>query len=407
MADAMDDLILRGVENDDELLQANALMAKAHTRSFFDSLHWMETCGAGYPGFRREHTRIALWKGELAGALRLTTHTIRIGEARLKTGGLSWIATDVRHRHKGIARELMVHSLQFLKTRNFHVAMLFGIPNFYHRFGFATTLAEYSTKVTVEEALVAPSGTARVRPGKPGDIQAIQKIHYANDADVACSLVRTGAHITNTWERWKPLRVLTDHAGKVIAYFLPQRLEDEILVEDAGVSNSALCGAIVRACGELAREEYLAKIRFSGPPVCPMIQYLHRYKSTHEMRVTRDQGGMMAFVNLEETLESMLPEWESLLLQSAAKNLQAEVTLIVERTPFRIRANRGAIAIDSSSGSNKVSLSFTDLMHLITGYRYLEDILAEHRRFLTPPARELLAALFPKRTPYVWNVDRF
>ncbi|HPO14942.1 MAG TPA: GNAT family N-acetyltransferase [Candidatus Hydrogenedentes bacterium] len=405
----MKELVLRGVETEDELAQANDLMAKAHSRifNFFDGIHWMETCGAGYPGFQREHTRIGLWNGELAGALRLTTHTIRLGEARLKTGGLGWIATDGRHRHKGVARELMVHTLQFMKSQNYHVTMLFGIPNFYHRFGFATTLAEYSTVVPTEEALVVAPGMVRVRQGKPGDIQAIQKIHYANDADVACSHVRTGAHITNKWERWKPLRVLTDDAGKVMAYFLPQRLEDEILVEDAGVSNSVLCGAIVRACGEYAQEECLAKIRFSGPPSCPMIQYLHRYKSTHEMRITRDQGGMMAFVNLEETLESMVPEWEHLLVRSPARNLQCEATLIVDRAPWRIRVNRGALAIDSSSGSNKVGLSSGDLMNLLTGYRYLEDILAEHRRILTPQARELLGVIFPKRTPYVWNVDRF
>jgi hypothetical protein len=46
-------------------------------------------------------------------------------------------------------------------------------------------------------------------------------------------------------------------------------------------------------------------------------------------------------------------------------------------------------------------------MHLVTGYRFLDDVLAQRRRILSPEARLLLAALFPKRTPYVWLLDRF
>ena len=40
-------------------------------------------------------------------------------------------------------------------------------------------------------------------------------------------------------------------------------------------------------------------------------------------------------------------------------------------------------------------------------HRYLEDVLAQRRRILSPEARLLLAALFPKCSPYVWLLDRF
>lgn len=403
----MSELVLRSVTTDDELARANDLMAKAHYRTYFDSIHWLETCGIGYPGFRPEHTRIAVWRGELAAALRVTTHTIRIGEARLKTGGLGWLTTDYRHRHKGLARELISDTLDYLKSQQYHFSMLFGIPNFYHRFGFVTSLAEYAAVVPVTEAAVAPHSPYRMRKGKPGDIQAIQKIHYAGDAEVACSHIRTGAHITNKWEHWKPLRVLTDDAGKVMAYFLPQRLEDEVLVEECGVAQRSWCGAVAHAAASVAMEEFVADIRFAGPPTHPVIQYLHQYKSTHEMRIRRDEGGMMGFVNMGETLESMIPEWESRLLGTAVREARTEVTLMVERQPIRVRANHGAIDIDTVAGANKLSLSSEELMHLVTGYGFLPEILDSKRRMITPPARALLEAIFPKRTPYVWSVDRF
>ncbi|HNR32811.1 MAG TPA: hypothetical protein PKI11_18110, partial [Candidatus Hydrogenedentes bacterium] len=84
-----------------------------------------------------------------------------------------------------------------------------------------------------------------------------------------------------------------------------------------------------------------------------------------------------------------------------------EVTLLVERVPYRVRANRGAIDVAAASGTNKVSLGRADMVHILTGYRYIEDILATQHRVLTRRARALLALLFPKRPPFVWPMDRF
>lgn len=125
------------------------------------------------------------------------------------------------------------------------------------------------------------------------------------------------------------------------------------------------------------------------------------------MHVVRDCGGMMAFVQVGEALENLIPEWESLLAKSRLRESRIEVTLLVERAPYRIRANRGAIDAAQFTGTNKVSLSTADLIHLVTGYRYVDDILAARPRLVRPDARELLAVLFPKRTPYVWTFDRF
>ncbi len=402
----MPGLVVRGAESAEETRQAIELMAKAQW-NYFDAIRWMETTGDGYPGYAREHTRMAWLQGELAGALRLTTDTIRIGEARLKMGGLGWVTTSSRYRHLGVARELIGDALHYMKLHGYHVAMLFGIPNFYHRFGFTTSLAEYSTTVTVAEAMEVPHAPFRIRPGKPGDIPAIQRIHMGNDADVACSLLRSAAHITNKWGRWKPVQAITNPDGRVTGYLLPRGADDTLHVEDLGVAERACCGALLKACADIAAADYRSRIRFAGPPSHPFLQFLHQYKSIHETEITRNQGGMMAFIDTGEALESMIPEWENLLSRSAARTLKTEVTLLVDKRPYRIRAYRGVVDIAQTSGANKVSLSAAELMHLTTGYRYLDEILSQRRRILNAEGKSLLAAIFPKRTPYVWVIDRF
>lgn len=401
------DLLIKGVETTEEHRLALDLMSKVHMTDSFAALRWLETNSDAYPGFRREHTRIAVRKGEICAALRLTTDTLRIGEARLKMGGIGWVTTAGWHRDKGIARRLIQHSMQYLRDHNYHVSMLFGIPDFYHRFGFTTTLAEYGVIVPVREAAEVNHTPYRLRNGKPGDIPAIQRLHNNNDTQTACSIIRSAAHFSAKWKRWEDLQVITDEKGKVIAYLLPKQGEGEITLEETGVAGHAACAALLHACSRIATGQYAAQLRFLAPPPHPLMQFLMRHRSIHEMRITRNQDGMMAFVNLGETLESMIPEWESQLGLSAARALRTECTLILNRKPWRIRANRGAIDIGPFAGANKVSLSEAELMQLITGYRYLDEILAQHRRIITTEGRALLAALFPKRAPYVWHTDRF
>lgn len=407
-AKVQSDLVCKRVETDEELRLANDLMAKVHMADYFTALHWLETSGAGYPSFRREHTRIALWRGELAGALRMNTETIRLGEARLKTGGLGWVTTEPRHRHKGICRALVLDTLEYMRSNGYHVSLLFGIPNFYHRFGFATALAEYAITMELEETASVPAFTHRLRDAKPGDIPAIQRIHNANDTEVACSLIRTSAHLTNKWtHRAKTVRVLANGQGKVVAYFMARKEGAHLVVDDVGVGDKTLCDPVLAACARLAADETVGRIQFLVPPTHPFARFLLQYKSTHEMRVTHDEGGMLAFINLPETLESMTPEWERLIAASSLRDVRAELTLLVDGEEFRVRTNRGAVDVAATSGHNRVSFTAVELMYLVTGCRHVEDILAARRRILSEETRDFLAAIFPRRAPYVWAFDRF
>lgn len=401
------DIEVRAVQTGDEMLQACDLIAKVHAVDYFSAIHWLSKTGEGYPGFRREHTRIARWRGELAGAVRVNVETLRLGEARLRMGGFGWVTTSPAHRNRGVGRALMAGTLAYLRELGCHVSMLFGIPNFYHRFGFTTTLSDYATIVRVPEIAEAGTPDCKVRPGKPGDIRAIQRIHNANDSETACSIVRTAAHIGNQWERWKDVRVITDPQGAVAGYYLPRQADDELVVEEAGVTGRAICAALLSACARQAADACLPRIRLRVPPPHPLGRYLLEFQSVHEMRTHRNGEGMMAFVSLGETLESMIPEWESRLARHAARAYRTEATLVVDGAPYRVRANRGAIDIANTPGKNKFGCSAAELMHLVTGFRFLDDVHALQRRIITAEARELLGVIFPKRAPYVSPPDRF
>ncbi len=403
----MHDLEVRGAISPDDTTLALDLMAKTFGPNYFALVRRLDALAKGYPGFHREHTRVAYKQGQLAGALRITTDTIRIGEARLKMGGLGWISVDDQFRGQGVARSLLLDALAYMRAQNYHVSMLFGVVDFYHRYGFTTMLSDFLTSVDVLEAEHAEHEPYKMRHGKPGDIPAIQKLHNAGENDVACSIVRSSAHLTNQWERWKEVRVLTDQQGKVFAYFLPEVARDGLLIKELGLGGRNACGSLLHACAQLALEEHAPQIRFAAPPCHVFLKYLLQFESKYEMHVKRNRDGMMALINLGETLESMIPEWESGLAQTALARERAEVTLLVDKKTYRIRANRGAIDISANTGDNRVSFSAGEFVQLLSGYRYLDEVLLTRRRILNSTGKALLGALFPKRLPFVWPVDHF
>ena len=397
---------IRPVESRDELRMALAVMAAAHIDGDLAAKHWLEECSWQYPAFRPEHTRIATRKGEVLGALRLTTDTVRIGEARLKMGGLGWVATSVRHRKRGIGRKLIEDTLAYMREHGYHISMLFGIPNFYHRFGYVSALADYTILMEIAEARTFEN-PFKAHFATPAEIPIIQRMHNANDANAVCSLVRSAAHLHNKWGRWNKWRLLKDDQGKAVAYLYTVIERGCLYVTEVGISDAGVCSAVVREAARIAQSEEITQVRFCVPPIHPLARFLAQFNSTHEARIDHDAGGMMAFVNIAESLESMVPEWDSLLAKSVARELRTEFTLVIDKAPYRIRANRGAIDVATMAGACKIGLKSGDLMHLVTGYRHPGDILDERRCIMTTDARILFSAIFSKRHPYVWRFDRF
>jgi predicted acetyltransferase len=399
---------VRPVTSKDELRQATELMAKTHGQNYFSSMEWLERHGNLYPGFFMEHTRTGYYQGELAGALRLTTETLRIGEARLKMGGIGWVTTDPKFRKLGVATALMDEVVQYMLQHQYHVSMLFGIPRFYHRFEYATSLSDYSIHIDVAE-IPAPEEYERyrLRKVKPGDIQTIQRIHQEGDRFASCSILRSQAHITNKWEQFQHAQVMIDQHGAAIGYFLGSLKNTTYHIREAGALNAAAIPFVLAGCAATAKSMLLRSIVLDLPPYHSISTYLKQFNAVFEMKREHDRGGMLRFIDLEEAMESMIPEWEIRVSDTLLRELKIEVTFMVDGVPYRLRSIRGAIDINRITGNNKFSVTGQELLYLVTGYIPFNEIYDEARRLISPSARLLLEGLFPERNPYVYNFDRF
>lgn len=398
-------LEVRGVQSDEELRKAVHLMAHELAVDATAEV-WLGSSANSYPGFRPEHTRVAVADGRVVGALRLSTETLQIGEARLRMGGIGWVTTAADYRRRGVASRLLRDTMAFMRAQRYHVSMLFGIPDFYQQFGYATSLVDHSVSLDTVEALCCDNPFSVYR-AKPGDIPAIVKLHQRGESDIACTLIRNAPHVINKWTRFSEWYVLRDTQGKVVAYFLVGRNNNTLCIEEAAIEEFGLAPAVIAAAAEIAERESRARIRFLLPPPHDLSRYLQQFRATFEARRDRNAGGMLAFVDVGETLESMIPEWECRVADSPACDGRTELTLVLAHDCFRIRLNRGAVDVAAVSGRNKLTVTNEELIHLVTGYRPIGDLLDIARTVITRDAKMFASAIFPALHPFVWKFDRF
>ena len=147
---------------------------------------------------------------------------MRFGSAQLKLGGIDGVGTREEHRNKGYSRQVMEHTIAFMNENGYDVSMLFGIPNFYHKFGYATAIPEtYVEFDTKDVPAVAP--TYQVRRFQTEDTPKVVELYSTNNAERTGTPLRTGIGWKEFTRRGGILPdpyVVLNEAGEVIGYFV-------------------------------------------------------------------------------------------------------------------------------------------------------------------------------------------
>ena len=119
----------------------------------------------------------SLWLGE---------YQMKYGASLLRMGG---VGTGEAYRHQGFARRIMEESSTWMNSQDFDVAMLFGIPNFYHKFGYATVLRETWIDIEVQDVHNA-NLEYQIRTFEIENLPEILGIYHSNNADRIGTLIR-------------------------------------------------------------------------------------------------------------------------------------------------------------------------------------------------------------------------
>ena len=237
---------------------------------------------------------------------------MRIGVASVRMGGIGGVGTDDKHRNKGYSRRVLENSNAWMEAEGFDCATLFGIPDYYPKFGYGVCLLDCGWEVRTREAERA-NLTLTVRPSTEDDLPVLRDLYAANSATLTGSIVR------GEKTRWfaKGSRyghpaegvVFTDASGQVVAYAARDKEEDRVMVCEVGASSPEQFESVLRWAADRAVELRLEKITFQLPPGSLLADFLTQYGAKQTNRFPRQAGGMGRLLNLNAFLEKTLPEW--------------------------------------------------------------------------------------------------
>src|SRR3954462_1215842 len=121
---------------------------------------------------------------------------MRIGAAVVRMDGIGGVRTEEEFRNRGYSRRVMETAVQQMRRGDAALSTLFGIQDFYQKFGYETTGPEYTVVVPLADA-AAPTRSLphgwRFRPLTVDDMPAVKWLYHANTRRATGALVRHDA----------------------------------------------------------------------------------------------------------------------------------------------------------------------------------------------------------------------
>ena len=379
---------------------------------------------------------------QLSG-LGLREFQMRFGSAHLKMGGIEGVNTTEGYRNKGYSRRVMEATIAYMNENGFNVSMLFGIPNFYHKFGYATVIPEIWIDFRREEAQAAVP-TYQIRKVEMEDGPKILTLYAANNAQRTGTLVRGethwerfnvenpsntygsdfgifidpygeksltfGSYGTNDWDRKAiDLFVVLDEGDEVIGYFACDATEENCILCDIGFQNETIFETVVRFLVDRAKRIGVSQLLCHIPIGHPFAIFCRRYDCRTHIHNWKNSGGMMRIINQSSTLKKITGELGKRLQRSAdLGQWRGKILISTDLGQDYLEIDRGNIAhTNNQANACHFKTPQDKLIQLMMGRRSIKDLAIEPDVSVSEEIIPVLDTLFPLGHPHVWWPDRF
>ena len=367
---------------------------------------------------KEAHYEEVLIDGKSVSYVRLVPYEMRVGSSIVKMGGIAGVETKKEHRMKGYARSCITRTIKYMLDEGYDVSMLFGIPNFYTKFGYAPCLPQHILILNTRDAEEAQRRSEyTVRDFTEEDIESVLRIYHDNNKRRTCTVLRG-----KDWKGFRhsrrpgypPPAFVLEKEGRVVAYVAFHRSMDpdeeyerydyEFLVTEIGAESSHSFSTILNELASRALDRRFGRIHLSIPFDHPFAEYCRRFGAESRIEYPKNGGGMMRIINQKTLFEKIREELQLRIDESNLDEGEVEVKTELGSTLFTVEDGR--LNVTEGKGRNRIDLPQSILTQLVVGYRSVEDVMNEDKVNVKGNTR-LLKILFPRSFPYIWRIDRF
>ncbi|MDA1140318.1 MAG: GNAT family N-acetyltransferase [Planctomycetota bacterium] len=388
----------------DELNQVAHLSARSFSSDYGRRSNYFFEAQTG-PGARPDLARVLEVDGKIVASVRIQDLQMKFGESILRVGGIADVGTDPEHRRKGYAARVMKDAVRHIEKEGFDISVLFGIHDYYDKFGYINALPTTSMSISVRDALKAPH-KIKGRAFKQSDMPSVKRLYQQTGAQIWGNAVRNKAEWEFRSSRFEGARIFT-RGKSVVAYSILATTENNCRIREFGAqADTEVLASLLHDAAEIAGRYRAGQMGIDAPADLPLVTAFTDYGLNISTTFPRNGGGMARIINLEQAVHKMLHQWSQHLAESRAK----------VPGPFSIETDIGAAAIAVKGkrlipceGKTRLTLTLPQkrLTQLMLGYQPPEFILAKADVKCSRELTETILALFPRRYAYIWPHDHF
>ena len=203
--------------------------------------------------------RIVTVDGRIVSYLEILPKRLYIGKALLNMGGLAAVCTDSSERKKGYGRALLEDTVKFMTKEGYDISVLYGIPNYYHKYGYEVIMARnYCVTMAaadLPERRFPYKQAAVVKKDFPELVKLYNRHARGRDGNCLRDTMR------------KPSRAfkLTDSKGRIAAYVCWQDEMGTMVITDAVASSVDAAQELLPAIRHIAARSAMDHIRVMLP----------------------------------------------------------------------------------------------------------------------------------------------
>ncbi|MFB3893831.1 MAG: GNAT family N-acetyltransferase [Phycisphaerae bacterium] len=359
------------------------------------------------------------WRASRIGLVggRIVTHwgvwgfRMRIGSATVRVGGVGAVATHGDFRKRGYMLKTGLASVEAMRDLGYDLSVLFGINDFYHRFGYVRAWPEIGYYVDTNALPRKMPGGMRLKAFRLVQRDDLDRLYNRRNAGLTGTAIRpTYSRRSGAWGEegylWAGPR------GKVRGYVvvMPERTPTPklFLLDSAGEPEE-----VMAAMGILARRNLALEARFGNMHLAsPLARRLKVGPARLEM-VYRSGGPLICTVNLGSCLTKMAGELSRRLRASHLAGWRGQLVVadkrqqVVLKIAGGVKVEAGAAAAPAAAKHRHAIRGGDHVAQLLIGTDEPLETARTGGMKLTGDARQLAEVLFPRQYPMLAGADRF
>jgi len=328
-------------------------------------------------------------------SLRIVDVKIMIGESVIDTGGIASVRTDDAYRYKGYARQVLNESIRIMTDRGFDISMLFGIYDFYHKFGYATVFPEHLLTVPVQYAKEARGiyAVSAYEPQYRDELIGLynnHQIHYTGSAIRGGNWVgfrgameggggvRYGAD--RDWRFVDTKGVVIKDGGKLTGYAFYEVSNRGVYVTEVLALNSSGYSSLLRHIIEVASGHGDNEAYFYMPADHPFARFCRQYGFDATVLYPHEAEGMVRIINIVPLFTKLLPTFNTRLKSSGYKGEKAiSFDTDIGAVTLFIKDENVTMAPGCAEGALTIRTGQDKLAALIMGYVSADDFVFNNK----------------------------